>query len=106
MSRGVQRARVDNNHADVIQALRDAGMTAVSLAAVGSGVPDIAAGWRGITCLLEVKRADLPPSKRALTVDERNFHETWGGHVCVVTTPEDAVLAVIEHARSCMVIAA
>jgi hypothetical protein len=99
MSRGVQRCRLDGNHTAVMAALRNAGMTPLSLAAVGSGCPDILVGWRGINVLLEVKDGEKPPSARALTVAEQEFHDTWPGQVVVVDSPEAAVLAVIAHAK-------
>ena len=98
MPRGVQRARVDGNHAEVISALRKAGIGAVSLAALGNGIPDVAAGLRGINVFLEVKCGDFPSQKK-LTADELAFHESWPGQICVVDSPEAAVLAVIEEAK-------
>lgn len=98
MSRGVQRCRLDGNHGDVMKALLASGMKAVSTAAVGSGFPDICVGFRGLTVMLEVKDGSKPPSARTLTADERNFHETWPGHIAIVGSPEEAVCAVVDHA--------
>ena len=92
-------ARTDDNHADVVEALTKSGMRVQTLAAVGKGVPDLLVGFRGINCLLEVKDGDKVPSARRLTADEMRWHGAWAGQVIVVESAEDAVVAVIEHAR-------
>ncbi len=99
MPRGVQRARTDGNHTAVMDALRGAAMKPVSTAALGKGFPDIAVGFRGVNVMLEVKDGDKPPSARALSADEADFHATWPGQIEVVNSPEEAVLAVIEHCK-------
>lgn len=99
MPRGVQRARTDGNHTAVMDALRAAAMKPVSTAALGKGFPDIVVGFRGVNVMLEVKDGDKPPSARALSADEREFHDTWPGQIIVINSPQDAVLAVIHACR-------
>lgn len=99
MSRGVQRARVDGNHAEIVKALRQAGIGATSTASVGNGFPDIVASFRTVTVLLEVKDGDKPPSKQALTADEKRFHDNWPGEIHIVNSSEAAVLAVLGEAK-------
>ena len=99
MSRGVQRCQTDSNHTAVMDALRAAAMKPVSTASLGSGFPDIVVGFRGINVMLEVKDGAKFPSQRALTADEKTFHETWPGQICVVESPEAAVIAVVEAAQ-------
>ena len=67
-----------------------------STAMIGDGFPDIAVGYRQITVLLEVKRHG-----EALTDAERNFRETWPGAYAVVYNAEEAINAVINHAKEC-----
>lgn len=98
MSRGVQRARVDANHPEVVKALRAAGIEAHSTAAVGNGFPDVVAGFRGVNVLLEIKNGTRDCDRR-LTVAEDKFHLSWPGQVHIVSTPEEAVLTVIAHAK-------
>lgn len=92
-------ARLDSNHVDVVKALRSAGMTVQSLAAVGQGVPDLLVGWRGLNLLAEVKDGDKKPSAQALTVAEQEWHATWGGHVVVVRDADEAVEAMLDYWR-------
>lgn len=98
MSRGVQKARVDNNHADVVKALRAAGIEAHSTATVGNGFPDVVAGFRSINVLIEIKNGTRD-CDRKLTVAEDKFHLSWPGQVHIVSTPEEAVLLVIAQAK-------
>jgi len=100
----MRAARTDGNHQDIVRALYAAGMKAQSLAAVGQGFPDLCVGFRGLTLLLEVKDSAQPPNKRALTAAERDWHNTWPGHVAIVETPESAIKAVVEHAKKCGVL--
>ena len=59
-------ARIDKNHDDIVQALRAVGATVQSLAAVGSGVPDLLVGFRKQTFLVEVKDGQASPSAKKL----------------------------------------
>lgn len=86
--------KVDGNQAQIVDALRKAGISASSIAQVGGGVPDILCGFRGLTMLIEAK---MPG--RGLTKDEEQWHATWSGHVAIAQTPEEAVLKVIEYAK-------
>ena len=91
-------ARTDGNHADVVKALRGAGMAVRSMAGVGQGFPDLLVAFRDTLVLLEVKDGSLPPSERKLTQQEAEFIAAWP-KTYVVTSPEEAVNAVVEAAR-------
>lgn len=87
-------ARVDENQAEIVQALRAAGASVQSLAAVGQGVPDLLVGHRQVTFLLEVKDGRKPPSARKLTPDEAAWHDAWRGLVVVVASVDEALRAI------------
>lgn len=90
----VSRARrVDANQAEIVEALRAVGASVYVTSAVGDGFPDLLVSHRGRLLLMEIKRGDLSPSRRALTDRERAFHDEWRGHVVVVTSPDDALAA-------------
>lgn len=91
-------AKVDNNHSEVMLALRQAGMTAKSVA-IMKGFCDIVIGYRNLNLLVEVKDGSLPPSARKLTADEQAFHDSWGGRVVVVDSPIAAVEAMVNYAK-------
>ena len=84
-------ARVDANHHVIVNALRQAGCTVTSLAAVGKGVPDLLVGIRGRNYLIEIKDGSKPPSERKLTSDQIAWHEAWRGTVRVVENEQQAL---------------
>lgn len=101
-------AKVDDNQAKIVAALRKRGHLVQSLASVGNGVPDLLVGvdptqrpvpGRTYTLsgprtfvLLEVKDGRQPRNKRALTEAERTWHAAYKGWpVAVVECAEDAV---------------
>ena len=86
--------RLDANQPEIVDALRKVGASVQSLASVGSGVPDLLVGYRGAWFVMEVKDGAKPPSKQALTPDEKEWHESAGAVVHVVNSVERA-LAVI-----------
>lgn len=87
-------AKVDDNQAEIVAALRKIGASVQPLHAVGQGCPDLLVGWRGMTSLLEVKDGKKPPSARKLTEDQEKWHANWRGQVAVVETVEQAIEAV------------
>ena len=88
-------AKIDANHVQIVSALRAAGATVQSLAECGRGVPDILAGYKGQTFLIEVKNGQLAPSARELTKAQIEWHVNWRGGACVVVNSPDEALAAI-----------
>lgn len=88
-------ARVDSNHAEVIRALRAAGVLVKDTSRLGDGFGDAVALNRRLDRLriIEIKDGAKPPSARRLTPAEEEFHRDWCGHVAVVTSPEEALEA-------------
>ena len=88
-------AKVDANQDQIVEALRTAGATVQTLAAIGKGVPDLLVGHRGKTILIEVKDGRKPPSERRLTEDQVKWHGAWrGGPVAIVMDVEGALRAI------------
>lgn len=90
-------AKVDENQAGIVKALRAHGWSVLSLAAMGKGCPDLLVGAKGVNLLLEVKDGSKAPSKRRLTEDETRFFGAWNGHRALVETAEQAVAEVKRH---------
>jgi len=84
-------ARVDATHGEIVATLRRAGCNVLSLAAVGSGCPDLLVGAHGKLTLLEVKS-----EHGHLNPEQVRFKEIWGHCVRVVRTPAEALMAVFE----------
>jgi len=86
--------RIDQNHKSIVKGLRAVGATVQSLAALGKGVPDIACGFRSLNYFFEIKNPAMPPSKRRLTEDEKEWHDSWRGQVCVIESLDEALRAI------------
>ena len=85
-------AKIDSNQIQIVSALRAAGASVQSLAAVGKGVPDLLVGYKGKTLLMEIKDGRKPPSAQRLTEDQLTWHGAWkGGLLAVVDGPEAAL---------------
>lgn len=91
-------ARTDANQSDAVKALRDAGIS-VKVVSETKKFCDLVCGFRGANILIELKDGKLPPSERKLTGPEQEFHDTWGGQIDVATSPEEAVMIVLTHAK-------
>ena len=92
-----RRARTDSNHAEIVEALRRAGCTVQSLAAIGDGTPDLLVGYDGRNLLVEVKDGSKSPSRRRLTPDESTWHAAWAGQVVVASTIDEALAVIRER---------
>jgi hypothetical protein len=90
-----RRARVDTNHAEIVDALRSAGCSVQTLASVGRGVPDLIVGYAGRNVLLEVKRGT-----GTSTADQVEWAAGWVGQYAVVRSAEEAIAAVHRSSSS------
>jgi hypothetical protein len=77
-------ARLDANHAEIVEAFKAAGCGVLSLAGLGNGVPDLLVvgpdAMRGgdlALFLVEIKDGSKPKSQQALTADQVRFHADW-----------------------------
>ena len=81
-------ARIDTNQKEIVEALRNAGATVVSLAAMKHGCPDLLCGYAGETILMEIKR----DAKSKYTPDQLDFLGKWrGGAICRIDSVEAAI---------------
>ena len=96
-------ARVDDNHAEIVAALRRVGCSVCDLSAVGGGVPDLLVGIGNRNILIEVKSPDAyrvdgvtllrPNSKTVLA--QAAWRADWRGPVKVVQSVDEALRAVM-----------
>jgi len=84
-------ARVDRNHAEVVEFLRKQGATVRSLANLGGGVPDLLVSYNKVLFLIEVKDGEKPPSQRKLTQDEADFFAEFDSHCFIVCNLDEAL---------------
>lgn len=83
--------RKDNNHDEIVDALRERGCSVMECHLLGGGFPDIVVGVNGENYLLEIKN---PKSSHGITEAQERWHESWDGHVAVVESIEDAYAVV------------
>ena len=95
----MRAAKVDDNQKEIVKALRTLGCSVQHLHSVGAGCPDLLVGYKGFNILLEVKDGNKSPSQQKLTPDQVIWHRDWRGHVDVVNSSEQAILAVLTTAR-------
>lgn len=84
-------AKIDANQPEIVDALRRAGATVQPIHTVGSGVPDLLVGYRGVNLLMEVKDGDKPESAQKLTPDEAEWHQNWLGQRSIVRSVFEAL---------------
>lgn len=88
-------AKVDQNQAEIVAALRQIGCSVQLLHAVGAGCPDLMVGRNGETFLLEIKDGNKPPSARKKTDAQVVWHDAWRGKpVAVVCNIREALEAI------------
>ena len=92
-------AKVDDNQAEIVAALRACGCSVAVTSSAGGGFPDLCVGIQGKNYLLEVKDGSKSPSRQKLTPDQVTFHATWEGQVNVVRNIDEALIAVRLRAR-------
>jgi hypothetical protein len=97
-------AKIDASQTEIVEGLKDAGLTILSTASLGRGAPDVVAGG-SLPCphcgarfkqnvMLEIKDGAKFPSQRKLTEAEETFHETWKGQVAIVNDLDEALHAI------------
>jgi len=76
--------KTDANQKEIIEALRQVGVTVFDTSAVGRGFPDLVIGWQGVNYLVEVKTEKGKP-----TDFQVNFFTHWRGQVVLVRNVKD-----------------
>src|SRR5512139_2927673 len=87
-------AKIDANQPEIVDGLEAIGCSVQSLAAVGSGCPDLLVGFRGANVLLELK---VPGEK--LNAAQKPWHAQWKGRAYVVWTLQQAIEVVTHYTR-------
>ena len=88
-------SRVDNNHKEIVEALRKAGASIIDTAKLGGGLPDLIVGYNGKTFLVEVKNLKTQYGRAGLNKNQRKWLEEWtGGPFAMVSDIESALRAI------------
>ncbi len=92
-------AKKDDNHAEIVEALRAHGCKVADLSGLGNGVPDILVWIPGFRrwILLEIKDGTKPPSARKLTSDQEKWHAEFRGCLVYVVESVEQAIAAVQH---------
>lgn len=85
----MRAAKVDQNHGEIVKALRQVGASVESMARQGRGCPDLLVGYRGKNFVFEVK-----PAKGKLREQQIAWMEKWSGHADTVRSVDEALRAI------------
>lgn len=91
-------AKVDNNHAEIRDGLRQLGFSVADTSRLGAGFPDlVCAGLRWsnsqVECsIVETLLIEVKQPKKKLTPDEQEFFNNWQGAIMVATCIEDVLV--------------
>ena len=91
---GYRRNAVDANQAQIVEDLRQLGLSVATTSQAGDGFPDIIVAYKGFNYMIEIKDGNKPPSQQKLTPKQRKFHSKWKGQIDVANSL-DGVLKVI-----------
>ena len=78
--------RADANQAEIVEALREVGVSVLILSQVGGGCPDLLIGWQGKNHLIEVKAPNGDLSKR-----QKEFFDNWRGRTYIVRSVDEVL---------------
>jgi len=94
--------RVDENHAEIRDALRAAGAVVVDTSHIGQGFPDILCSFKGQVHMIEIKDGTKSASQTRLTKDQIAFHveQASVGVMVFVVYDTDQALRVIGARRT------
>ena len=71
--------RTDNNHKEIVNALRKLGFSVFDTSGIGKGFPDLVAGKHQKTILIEIKSSNKAP----FTEHQKDFMLNWKGSTVV-----------------------
>ena len=84
--------RTDRNQREIVEALRQLGISVQVLSDVGKGCPELLCGWGHKNILIEVKVPGCYLNKR-----EHDWHHGWRGQADIAHSIEEAVAIIQEN---------
>lgn len=93
-----QRARTDDNHQEIVNAIRAAGASWQDTSRLAKALDGII-GYAGVDQRVEIKDGAKPLSKRKLTPDEQDTFDNWKGRTPVIISCVEDVPIVLNNMR-------
>ena len=86
------KKRVDENQNQIIHTFIALGASVLNLSRVGQGCPDLLIGYKGVSCLVEIKSSN----KAHFTEPQIKFMQTWRGGAVSRIDSVDAAIRLIK----------
>lgn len=93
----MRKLKVDRNQGEIVELLRQLGVSVFDTHTVGRGFTDAVLGFRGTTYLAEIKDGKRLGWK--LTPAQKKFIVRWNGSAIVIFTCTDDVLTWVESKK-------
>lgn len=88
-------ARKDDNHNEIVDALKLHGVSVIDTSSMGGGFPDLICGFAGKTLLMEIKNPKTYYGRKGLNKNQARWKDAWiGGPYAVVDSAAAAIRAV------------
>jgi endogenous inhibitor of DNA gyrase (YacG/DUF329 family) len=87
--------KVDENHKEIVDAMKAVGASIIDTSRLGQGMPDLIVGFRGQTILLEIKNPKTQYGRKGLNANQRKWAEGWTGGPLSIVDSVDAALRVL-----------
>lgn len=88
--------RIDDNHTEIVSALKTAGATVIDTARLGAGFPDLILGFNGRTVLMEIKNPKTQYGRAGLNKTQLTWHANWRGGTLATVDGIEAALRVLK----------
>lgn len=82
-------AKKDANHADIVKALEDGGVSVLDISGLGGGLPDLIVCRRGITLLVEIKNPQTSYGRKGANKLQKAWANGWPAPVYIIRTLSD-----------------
>ena len=80
------RNATDDNQKEIVNSLRQLGISVAVCSQAGDGFPDLVVAYKGFNYMIEIKDGNKPPSAQKLTSKQRKFHKQWKGQIAVANS--------------------
>lgn len=88
------RLRKDANHKEIVDALLAVGCSVIDMSKLGGGVPDIAACWRGVWYVMEIKNPKTGYGRKGMNSRQKEWAAAHPAPVHVVKSVDEALQAI------------
>lgn len=85
--------RVDDNHAEIVAALRKIGCSIIDISELGGGAPDLIVGYRGVWYVLEIKNPQTQYGRKGFNKNQKAWIAEVAGRapVYIITSALEAI---------------